>query len=95
VHQRLILKPNARDENRAPVVFQYDSGGDYLPWAVQLLQAAITGGQDAFAQVEPIDDEQKADDETTPRATRFAAPAPTAGRRVPGNLRKQQTMLNE
>ena len=34
VHQRLTLKPNAKGENRAPVVFQYDSGGDYLPWAV-------------------------------------------------------------
>jgi hypothetical protein len=27
VHQRLTLKPNAKGENRAPVVFQYDSGG--------------------------------------------------------------------
>ena len=44
VHQRLTLKPNAKGENRAPVVFQYDSGGDYLPWAVKLLQAA-TGGR--------------------------------------------------
>ena len=31
VHQRLTLKPNSKGENRAPVVFQYDSGGDYLP----------------------------------------------------------------
>jgi hypothetical protein len=27
VHQRLTLKPNSKGENRAPVVFQYDSGG--------------------------------------------------------------------
>ncbi len=45
--------------------------------------------------MEPLDDEQKVDEEETPRATRFATPAPAAGRRVPGNLKKQQTMLNE
>ena len=95
VHQRLTLKPNSKGENRAPVVFQYDSGGDYLPWAVQLLQAAITDGEDEFAEVEPLDDEQKVDEEETPRATRFATPAPAAGRRVPDNLKKQQAMLNE
>jgi hypothetical protein len=27
VQQRLTLKPNSKGENRAPVVFQYDSGG--------------------------------------------------------------------
>ncbi len=30
VQQRLVLKPTSKGENRAPVVFQYDSGGDYL-----------------------------------------------------------------
>ncbi len=59
VHQRLTLKPNSKGENRAPVVFQYDSDGDYLPWAVKLLQAAIADGEDDFAEVEPLDDEQK------------------------------------
>jgi hypothetical protein len=95
VHQRLTLKPNSKGENRAPVVFQYDNGGDYLPWDVKLLQVAITEGRDDFAEVEPLDDEQKDDAEETPRATRFATPTPASSRRVQGNLKKQQAMLNE
>jgi hypothetical protein len=78
VHQRLTLKPNAKGENRAPFVFQYDSGGDYLPWAVQLLEVA-TADDDPFkefAEVEPLDSETKIDE--TPRATRFATPAHSA-----------------
>jgi hypothetical protein len=45
--------------------------------------------------VEPLDDEQNVDEEETPRATRFATPAPAAGRRVPGNLKKQQIRESE
>ncbi len=56
----------------------------------------MTGEDDDFAQVEPIDDEQKVDEnESTPRATRFATPAPSAHRGATSNLKKQQTMLNE
>ena len=98
VHQRLTLKPNAKGENRAPVVFQYDSGGDYLPWAVLLLQATDAGRKADFAQVDPIDDEQKVAEGTTPeRSTRFATPAPAADRRAPSGLSsiKQREMLDE
>jgi hypothetical protein len=44
VHQRLTLKPNSKG-------FQYDSGGDYLSWAVQLLEVATAGvdSNDTFA----------------------------------------------
>ena len=38
VQQRLVLKPTSNGENRAPIVFQYDSGGDYLQYGIQLLQ---------------------------------------------------------
>jgi hypothetical protein len=68
VHQRLTLKPNSKGENRAPVVFQYDSGGDYLPWAVQLLEVALAGVDptDTFAEVDPIDSEDKEEEHLSP-----------------------------
>ena len=40
VQQRLVLKPTSKGENRAPVVFQYDSGGDYLQYGLLLQQLA-------------------------------------------------------
>jgi hypothetical protein len=94
VHQRLTLKPNAKGENRAPVVFQYDSGGDYLPWAVRLLEVAMAGvdSSEDFAEVEPLDGE--ADEDETPRTTRFATPARAAGKRPADVQRKQREMLD-
>jgi hypothetical protein len=80
VHQRLTLKPNSKGKNRAPVVFQYDSGGDYLPWPSNSSKLPSRGGEDNFSKVEPLDDELKDDAEETPRATRFVAPAPASSR---------------
>ena len=36
VQQRLTFKPNAKGENSAPVVFQYDNNGDLLPLVLEL-----------------------------------------------------------
>jgi hypothetical protein len=95
VHQRLTLKPNAKGENRAPVVFQYDSGGDYLPWAAKLLDAARNpnGLSETFAEVEPVDGDLKP--EETLRTTRFSTPASVASKVPAGVQRKQQAMLDE
>jgi hypothetical protein len=94
VHQRLTLKPNAKGENRAPVVFQYDSGGDYLSWAVRLLEVATTGvdPSEDFADVEPLEGEVK--EEETPRTTRFTTPARSASTRPADVQRKQREMLD-
>ncbi len=94
VQQRLTLKPNSKGENRAPVVFQYDSGGDYLPWAVKLINVDdIVDPSDAFAEVEPLDGDAKPDE--TPRATRFSTPAPSAGKRPAEVQRKQKALLDD
>ena len=94
VHQRLTLKPNAKGENRAPVVFQYDSGGDYLPWAARLLEIATSGidPSEDFADVEPLEGETKEDE--TPRTTRFTTPARAASRRPADIQRRQKEMLD-
>jgi hypothetical protein len=94
VHQRLTLKPNAKGENRAPVVFQYDSGGDYLPWAARLLEIATSGidPSEDFADVEPLEGETKEDE--TPRTTRFTTPARAASIRPAGIQRRQKDMLD-
>jgi hypothetical protein len=95
VHQRLTLKPNSKGENRAPVVFQYDSGGDYLPWAVQLLEVAMAGidPTDTFAEVEPVDSDAK--DEEALLSTRFATPARAASKKPVDVQRKQREMMDE
>jgi hypothetical protein len=36
VQQRLTFKPNAKGENSAPVVFQYDPNGDLLDFVLEL-----------------------------------------------------------
>jgi hypothetical protein len=93
VQQRLTLKPNSKGENRAPVVFQYDSGGDYLSWAVKLINVAdIADPSETFAEVEPLDGDAKP--EETPRSTRFSTPAPTASKRPAEIQRKQKALLD-
>ena len=94
VHQRLTLKPNAKGENRAPVVFQYDSGGDYLPWAARLLEVVTSGidPSEDFADVEPLEGETKEDE--TPRTTRFTTPARAAGVRPADAQRWQKELLD-
>ena len=81
VHQRLTLKPNAKGENRAPVVFQYDSGGDYLPWAVKLLQAA-TGQEDEFAQGSTTSKKSTTGRRLAPLASPRPRPLPIDGPRA-------------
>ena len=93
MQQRLTLKPNSKGENRAPVVFQYDSGGDYLSWAVKLINVAdIADPSETFAEVEPLDGDAKP--EETPRSTRFSTPAPTASKRPAEIQRKQKALLD-
>jgi hypothetical protein len=93
VQQRLTLKPDSKGENRAPAIFQYDSGADYLPWAVKLINVAeIVDPSETFAEVEPLDGDAKPGE--TPRATRFSTPAPAASKRPAEIQRKQKALLD-
>jgi hypothetical protein len=94
VHQRLTLKPNSKGENRAPVVFQCDIDGDCLPWAVQLLEVSLAGVDptDTFAEVDPIDSEDK--EEEAPLSTRFATPARAASKKPADVQRRQKEMMD-
>jgi hypothetical protein len=94
IKKRLTLKPNSKGENRAPVVFQYDSGGGYLPWAVQLLEVSLAGVDptDTFAEVDPIDSEDK--EEEAPLSTRFATPARAASKKPADVRRRQKEMMD-
>jgi hypothetical protein len=70
------------------------AGGDYFPWAVKLLEvAAVDGPSETFADVEPLQGEAKP--EETPRATRFATPAPSTSKRPADVQRKQKVLLDK
>jgi hypothetical protein len=90
VQQRLVLKPTSKGENRAPVVFQYDSGGDYLKYGLLLQQLAPTPGE--FADVEAIDDEGAS--ETPLRPARSTTPAATPAPKREAIQRLQKAMLD-
>lgn len=90
VQQRLVLKPTSSGENRAPIVFQYDSGGDYLQYGLRLQQLQPVSVE--FAEVEAIDDEGASATPIRPARSSTPAPIPTPTKEAKQQL--QKTMMD-